>query len=229
MSSTMRKTIVRTTALVMLCCVAAVLAVTSRDASADQSPVYGSWAPSLANLSEAGKLPVVTAPGGELAAVIQKTASATGGDPSVALSTLRLLRSDLGVTHAALYTYAPSDGAVCVVLWQRQGTCPTAGSSETPGVELILSPGGPGYVGQSDNVPPAIGGVASDLVQSVALVDNGIETALPIENNAFFTDLHEPPNATFTVDVVIHYKDGSTINRTLTQPGPFQLSANGAR
>lgn len=226
------KLVTGATALSVLFCVGTALALAARSTSVRHSvaPGYGNWAPNLNLLAAARALPVVVAPGAQLASAVQHSASATGGDPSTALATLRLLRGDLGATHAGLYAYAPSGGAVCVVLWHRQGTCPTAPSSGTPGVELILSPGGAGYVDQPGNVPPAIAGVVSDSVQSLTfVVDNGTETQLPIKNNAFFAEISEPANAGFTVDLVVHYVDGSTKQQVVSQLGPFHISAYGTR
>lgn len=188
--------------------------------SASGQDPYGAWAPNINQLAAARSLPVVAA-STALASAVDRSSSATGGDPATALNTLRRLASNLGSSRASIYVYAPTGGAVCVLLWQRQGECPTASASDTPSVEAFLSPGGAGYVDAPADVAPAVVGVVSDAVQSVALTEGGATTPLPINNNSFFAELNEPDNAAFSVALRINYADGSTRTLTLNQPGPI--------
>jgi hypothetical protein len=228
--STRLKLFLSAAALLIFCAGAAItIATTSASAEHRIGLGYGDWAPSLGALAHVQTSTPIQAPPA-LAADIKRSASLTGGDPAVALASLRLLQRDLGATHADLYVYAPSGGAVCVVLWQRQTTCPTALSSATPGIEFILSPGGPGYPGQTPNTPPAIAGVANDSVESLAYtVDDGSPMQLQIHNNAFFGEIAKPGGAGFSLDLVVHYTDGSTKHAVLTQLGPFHINADGTR
>jgi hypothetical protein len=41
-----------------------------------------------------------------------------------------------------------------MILWERQMTCPTGSKGPADGLEVLLSPGGPGYPGQPEDVPP---------------------------------------------------------------------------
>lgn len=208
----------------------AAIAIGSRVGSNGHSAVAAAagWAPGFAQLSKARALPVVAAPAA-MKEMIGVSATATGSSSAGAFSSLRLLRGNLGATRAALYAYAPADGPVCVMLWRRQGICPTAASSRTPGVAVILSPGGPGYVGQPDDVPPVIAGVAADNVKAVSITRGGVTTRLPIVNNAFFSTIDEAPGSAFSVELGITYVDGSKSSQTLQQLGAFRANADGTR
>jgi len=155
--------------------------------------------------------------------MLRRSVDKLGGDASAARSSLRLLRADLGTTHASIYAFVPADGAVCIVLSSRQGGCFESARAATPSVYPILSPGGPGYAGYSDDVPAAVAGVVGDDVASLALVDGDRMSAIGIKNNAFFQELDEPPMAGFSVDLRVSYADGSTKTITLRQ-GPATLT-----
>lgn len=155
--------------------------------------------------------------------VVRQGASDTRGSGGAALASLRALRRRLGATRSTLYAFSPGGGGVCIVLWRRQSACPTFPHSKTPGVLYILSPGGPGYVNQPDDVPPAIAGVISDNVRWVKLVHDGIAHSLPLFHNAFFREIHEPADAAFTVSLRVGYADGSMRSVKLVQGAPFHL------
>lgn len=114
-------------------------------------------------------------------------------------------------------------GAVCFLLWQRQGGCPTAATSNTPGAILLLSPGGPGYVNQPDDVPPALVGLVADNVRSVILLDQGTWTKLPIKHNVVFKEFDESPATAFATTVRLVYRDGSTAETRLYNSAPIHL------
>ena len=60
-------------------------------------------------------------------------------------------------------------------------------------------------------------------ISRVLHTENGTTTNLPIENNAFYSDLNEPPNAAFTVKIEFDYTNGSTADASLSSQGPIHL------
>src|SRR5947209_1613129 len=103
MSSKLRAITVGFGALVVLSGVAITLAARSASGEHRMGLGYGEWAPSLSVLSQARVLPTVQTPAPSLVTVVRHSATVTGGNPSTALASLRLLRSNLGAGHAGLY------------------------------------------------------------------------------------------------------------------------------
>jgi hypothetical protein len=218
----MRRRLVALTAVLAAVGVAAFFGTAARSSG---PPPSGGWAPGkAAPLTAAMELPVVAAPPAQLAADIGASASIVGGSSDQALSTLRLVRSDLGATHSDLYIYSAGDNGWCIFLWERQSQCPSAPSSPTPGALYYLSPGGPGYVGQGDDVPAAVAGIVGDNIKAVTLKDEGSTVNLPIVNNAFYSDVADDPNSAFSISLEFTYVDGSTKAVTLDNGGTFTVS-----
>ena len=218
----MRRRLVALTAVLVALGIAEFLGTAARSSG---SPPSGSWAPGkAAPLTAAMELPVVAAPPAQLAADIGESASIVGGSSDQALSTLRRVRSGLGATHSDLYIYSAGDNGWCMFLWERQSQCPSAPSSPTPGALYYLSPGGPGYVGQSDDVPAAVAGIVADDIKTVMLDDQGSTVNLPIVNNAFYSDLADNPNSAFSVSLEFTYADGLTKVATLDNGGTFSVT-----
>lgn len=174
-------------------------------------------------MSAITRTPVDSSPPAALANDITTSMNALGSDAQTAVQSLRLLRSGLGATGSDLYVFTPGGNAWCLFLWERQSTCPTAPQSTTSGALYLLSPGGPGYVGQPDNVPAAVVGIVADNIRSVALIERGTTLNLPIINNSFFDDLNEPNDSPFTVQLRFTYADGTTSTATLNSSGPIHL------
>lgn len=217
----MRKRLIALTAVLVAIGVAAFLGTAARSSG---PPPSGGWAPGkAAPLTAAMELPIVAAPPAQLATDIGASAAMVGGSSDQALSTLRRVRSNLGATHSDLYIYSAGGNGWCMFLWERQSQCPSAPSSPTPGALYYLSPGGPGYVGQGDDVPAAIAGIAADNIKAVTLNDQGSTVNLPIVNNAFYSDLTDNPNAAFSVSLEFTYADGSTKAVTLDNGGTFTV------
>lgn len=201
---------------------AATIAVVAAQGS--DAPTYGTWAPGTsAPISATATIPAATSPPAALAADVATSISAMGGNAQAATHSLRLLRSALGATRSDLYAYSPQDGVWCLFLWERQSVCPTASESTTPGAVYLLSPGGPGYVGQSDDVPAAVAGIVADNIREVQLTDGSTSTELPIKNNAFYQDLNETSQGEFTIGLSFTYADGSVSEASLHGSGPFHL------
>lgn len=138
--------------------------------------------------------PVAVAPAGVMTAM-QQAVQATGGDLGVATRTLRLLRSNLGATGSDLYVYSPGHNALCIIVWQINGACPTLPHTNHPGVLFTFSPGGPGYPNQPADIPAAVAGIAADNVKAIDFVSNGDTIPLEIMNNAFFGNIATPSSA----------------------------------
>jgi hypothetical protein len=172
---------------------------------------YGSWAPgNTGSVGAMTRLPVQSNLPAAVLSVVRRTASVTGGDEAVAVASLRLLRSNLGVTHSDFYAFRPSAGhAVCSFITGRGGVCPTASSSSPPGVEWSI---GGGYPASSEHgyVPPDVDGIASDNVRSVTVISNGVEIPLEVVNNAFYQELSMPPDgAPWSLQLRVGYTNGS--------------------
>jgi hypothetical protein len=181
----------------------------------------GGPAYSFGSVSAMNTLPPVTNAADGIALSVKRAVWALGGDQTAARSSLRLLRSDLGATHSALYAYVPRDGTFCVNLWRRQGTCSTGETEpQLPGVEAIFSPGGPGY-GQGSDVPAALAGVVNDDVASATLLAANEQIPLHVANNAFFYEFAGSADvSSMAVQLRIRYRDGTERQATFRYGGP---------
>jgi hypothetical protein len=181
---------------------------------------YGAWAPGNAgSVGAMSRLPAQANVPADVLSVIRETASATGGDGAVAVASLRLLRSNLGVTHSDFYAFRPSAGkAVCTFVTGRGGVCPTAASSSPPGIEWAIGGGYPAW-SEHGYVPPAIDGVASDNIRSVTLTSNGVEIPLEIVNNAFYEDLDMPSDGVpWNLELRVTYANGAAKTESVPDP-----------
>ena len=181
---------------------------------------YGSWAPgNSGSVGALSRLPAQAhVPAGVLA-VVRRAASVTGGDEATAVTSLRLLRSDLGALHSDFYAFDPSRGtAVCYIVTERAGVCPTAASSFPPGIEWAIGGGYPAW-SEHGYVPPDIDGIAGDDVRSVSLISNGVEIPLEIVNNAFYKELDMPAVGTpWNLELRVTYANGAS--KTISVPDP---------
>jgi hypothetical protein len=174
---------------------------------------YGDWSPGAsARVAALSALPRVSSPPAGLVRVVQRAVLVTHGNATLALRTLRELRTGLGAGNDSIYVYEPAAGAACVVLWNRAASCPTASKSILPGVEWFVAGGYPRSPSADlAEVPSAFAAVVDDRVESVALVsgDGGIRN-LRIENNAVFFELDSSlANAPWDARVRVEYRDGS--------------------
>jgi hypothetical protein len=151
---------------------------------------------------------------------MSRAAQALHGDAVSARGSLRRLRESVGVTQSDLYVYQPTPGTLCLVLWQRQGTCSSVAAPPAAGALYLLSPGGSGYVGASTPVPPEVAGVVSDGVNRVDVTIDQSSVELPIVNNSFAYEVPEAPTASFTLSLDFGYSDGSSRVVELRQEAP---------
>jgi hypothetical protein len=181
---------------------------------------YGSWAPGNSGAVGAmSRLPAQAKVPADVLATVQHAAVATGGDEAVAAASIRLLRSNLGALHSDFYAFHPSRGnAVCYVITEGAGVCPTAGSSTPQGVEWAIGGGYPAW-SEHGYVAPDIDGIASDNVRSVTLVSNGSEIPLEIVNNAFYKGLDMPAaGSPWNLELRVTYANGSV--KSVSVPDP---------
>jgi hypothetical protein len=160
-------------------------------------------------------------PGPDLVQAVRRTALATNGDPNLAVDSLRELRTHLGIAgRDSILAFKHPNGAVCVVVWKRAATCPTAGEASLPGVEWLVAGGYPASVaGRQIDLPSAFVAVVDASVHSVALVTDGSPKVLPIINNAVYVELMPPPEGQpWDVRVDVESEDGS--HRSIAVPDP---------
>jgi hypothetical protein len=163
-------------------------------------------------------LPPVVDPEAALAHTVERGAAATGGNVSAALRSLRLLLPNAGTSETDVYAYVPSQDAFCFILWRRQGACSNSPDG-TRGVRFLVSPGGPGYVGIGPNAPAAVGGVVSDEVKAVDIVQDERTTSVPIINNAFCQELEPSTSSGSPASLTFTYSDGSQRNLRVQAAG----------
>jgi hypothetical protein len=181
---------------------------------------YGDWAPgNSGSVGAMSRLPAPARVPADVLSVVQQIASGTGGDTAVAVASLRLLRSNLGVTHSDFYAFRPSAGnAVCSFVTGRGGVCPTAAWSTTRGIEWAIGGGYPAW-SEHGYVPPSIDGIASDSIRSVTLTSNGVEIPLEIVNNAFYKELDMPADETpWNLEIRITYANGAEKSEAIPDP-----------
>jgi hypothetical protein len=181
---------------------------------------FGDWAPgNSGSVGAMSRLPAPANVPADVLSVVRGTASATGGDPAIAVASLRLLRSNLGVTHGDFYAFRPSAGnAVCSFVTGRGGVCPTAAWSSSRGIEFAVGGGYPAW-SEHGYVPPSIDGIASDNIHSVTLSSNGVEIPLEIVNNAFYKDLDMPPDGSpWSLQIRIVYANGAEKSEAIPDP-----------
>lgn len=182
--------------------------------------VYPSWAPgvSVPVTSMATLPPVVGAPA-LVASEVERAANAIGGDARYARGSLRLLRADVGTDRADVYGFSADGAGVCLLHWQRSLTCPVSKDPTHPGVTFIFDPGGPGYKGQPDDLPPAVVGIVADNVVAAAFTNNGKRQTLPIRNNTFFAEVARPSDGDpWEMALEISYADGSKSVSEIADP-----------
>jgi hypothetical protein len=181
---------------------------------------YGDWAPgNSGSVGAMSRLPAPAKVPADVLSVIRETASATGGDAAVAVGSLRLLRSNLGVTHSDFYAFRPSTGnAVCSFVTGRGGVCPTAAWSSPRGIEFAIGGGYPAW-SEHGYVPPSIDGIANDDVRSLTIASNGTEIPLEIVNNAFYEELDMPAAGTpWNLELRVTYANGSVRSEPVPDP-----------
>lgn len=181
---------------------------------------YGAWAPGNSGAVGAmSRLPAAANVPSSVLTTVQRAAAATGGDEAVAAASVRLLRSNLGALHSDFYAFHPSRGnAVCYVVTEGAGVCPTAGSSTPQGVEWAIGGGYPAW-SEHGYVAPDIDGIASDNVRSVTLISNGTEIPLEIVNNAFYKPLVMPADGTaWKLELRVEYANGSKTSISVPDP-----------
>jgi hypothetical protein len=148
---------------------------------------------------------------------VDRAARGVGGDASAARASLRLLAANIGSAREGLYAFSPGEGSLCFIFWQRAASCQAEGRpGALPGVLFHLSPGGPGYPGEPDDLHAALAGVASDEVVSVGITLDGSLRSAQITNNAFFVDLGQLADwPSSTIELTATYVDGSEESVTL--------------
>jgi hypothetical protein len=217
---TSRKTIVVAAALAAGVLAAGASAVGILRYGSPTGQKYGDWAPgNSGSVGALSRLPAQAKVPADVLSTVRSMASATGGNEAVAVASLRLLRSNLGVTHSDFYAFRPSAGnAVCSFVTGRGGVCPTAASSTTAGIEWAIGGGYPAW-SEHGYVPPSIDGIASDNIRSVTLSSNGVEIPLEIVNNAFYKDLDMPPDGTpWSLQIRIVYANGAEKREAIPDP-----------
>ena len=204
-------TIARRRWIAVLACVLLVGAVSSAAGAVArlgaQDGTYAAWAPGkAAPVAAIDALSPATRPSAVDEAV-GRMAKATGGDPSTAVETIRVVRADIGTDHSTLYAFKPDGTATCLLLWKRSSICPTTVDSSSPGVLWMISGGYPAWA-RTDGVaiPDAIIGLVADKVKDVTLVQGKTERPLDLSTNAFFAELdsREPDDA-----LRVTYTDGT--------------------
>lgn len=182
---------------------------------------YGSWAPgNSGDVGAMSRLPAQTNVPDDVAAVVRRMASVTGGDAAVAVASLRRLRSGLGVSGSEFYAFRPAQGkSVCYFVTGRGGVCPTASTSSLRGVEWAFGGGYPGTLDGQPQVPSSIDGLVTDDVRSITFTSNGHELPLEIVNNAFYREVAAPPaGAPWTLELRVTYANGD--EKTVAVPDP---------
>lgn len=177
-------------------------------------PPFGTWAPGVAAPATAlARLPIAMSSPPQITRLIQRAVETTGGDLTAATSSLRVAGVGLGVSHSSLYVYSPGQGALCLIVWPRDGACPTLEKTDHPGLLFTFSPGGPGYPGLPASTPPAIAGIAADNIATVEFRDNGDLENLVIAHNVFFQEIPSPPPAgtPWTMTLEVTYVGGKRI------------------
>jgi hypothetical protein len=190
------------------------------DVLPSQSAHYGDWAPGItAPVGAVDRVPAEAGAPADVLENVRKMAAATGGDPATAVATLRKPRSNLGVSRESLYVFKPDGRATCLMLRKRSSTCPTSAETSTPGVLFMVSGGYPSWAtADGIAVPSAIVGVAADNVRAISLIQNGKERALPIKNNAFFSELENAAPSERWSTLRIDYVTGATARSRVPNP-----------
>jgi hypothetical protein len=164
-------------------------------------------------------LPSIATPSEAIKHAMARATLAMGGDDEHSAQTLRLLRSNLGQEAGEIYAYSPRTGILCVIHWPRAGNCVTGTNPSRPGVALLFSPGGPGYPGQSTDLPAAVAGVVADNVTEVKLTDRGVTTPLRIMSNAFFAEIRRPAlDEAWPMALTVEYASGSAAEIQIPDP-----------
>jgi len=218
---TRKKAIVIVAALVAGVLVAGASAVGVLRYGSPTGAKYGAWAPG--NSGSVGAMARLPAPANvpdDVVAATRHMASVTGGDPAVAVASLRKLRTGLGVTDSDFYAFHPTaGGAACYFITGRGGVCPTAATSNVRGIEWSFGGGYPGNIDGRPQVPGSIDGLVADNVRSVTLTSNGVEIPLEIVNNAFYKEIAEPPSGTpWSLELRITYANRS--EKAIPVPDP---------
>jgi hypothetical protein len=186
----------RTIAVVAALAGAVVLAASllgQGESNLEPSP-FGAWAPGIAAPVPAfQRAPRVRGPA-TVRRDVRRLALRSGGDPELALRTLRVLRSNLGLEGRSLYAFAPDGRAICFLLAgrRRTGACPTRSDFNPPGVLWISGGGIPAWASEIGfPIPSVVAGIAADNVRSVDYVNGNTSRRLAIRNNVFFTELEQ--------------------------------------
>ena len=190
---------------------AAAFAVAGRgDATAAQpSP----RARASASLRDPGTVPAT------VRAVAERGAIATGGDPATARSSIRPLRTGLGLLKHSLYAFKAAPDSRCLLLSSRGMTCSRTPNPELPGLVWMVAGGYPqGAIGNAGEIPSAFVGVVDDSVARIDFTANGLPTLVPIENNSLYVELPLHASPRETMEVALSYEDGT--RRTLMLHDP---------
>jgi hypothetical protein len=159
-----------------------------------------------AGVSAVDALPAVESLPPDVARWVEQSARDIGNDPARAKARVRKLRSGLGARGSDLYAYKEENGAICIDLTSQAASCPESADNGPPGIDWISA-------GGWESIPRNVVGLVSDDVARVTLVASGARRAVPIVNNAVFTEL--PSDEPAELELV--FRDGS--KRTLTIPG----------
>jgi hypothetical protein len=188
----------------------------------DQAHAFGppSWAPGVvAQVSSMSRVPHPASPPAGLALTIERVANRNGANAQQATASLRQLRAGVGSAGESLYGFSLDGASVCLMFWDRGVVCPTSPSSTTPGVIFDFSPGGPGYPGQSANLPAVVAGLVADNVAAVTVAVNGISQDVRILNNTFFAELGRiPDSGPWALGLTFTFQDGTTRHVEIPDP-----------
>lgn len=184
-------------ALALVLTVAAIALAASvlgeRESNTVEGSPFGAWAPGVAApVAAYDRAPRVRGPA-KVRREVRRLALRSGGDPEIALRTLRVLRTNLGLDRRSLYAFAPDGRAICFLLEERAGACPTRSDYNPAGVLWISGGGIPAWGSETGfPIPSVVVGISADNVLSVDYVNGPTSRRLTIRNNVFFTELEQP-------------------------------------
>lgn len=171
----------------------AAMALDQADVIEGETSPYGSWAPGIAApVAAMNQLPPASRVPSAVRLQARRLSARTGGDPDIAVRTLRLLRSDVSLDRASIYGFKADAKAVCVLMTGRGVTCPTP-SRNPAGVLWFIAGGIPDWASEGGlTIPSAAVGLVADNVLRVTFVEAGKRWPIPIRNNVFFKELPGP-------------------------------------
>ena len=142
----------------------------------------------------------------------QAGAGVRPGTPDAARS--RLLLSDVGSWHGAIYAAPTAGGNVCYLVTAGPEGCATGFTQAFPVGVMIFDPDALG-----DGASAAITGLVPNDVRSVTVIVNGVGHPARVANNAYFYQL--PAGTAASPDaLLIGYADGGALKMALPALAP---------